>query len=607
MKNTLIFPLLFPITFFSFNCASKQTLVSTRKTAAEILGNPEYTAISYGGFRHGSRNSVPSVSEIKEDLAIMAAINIKVVRTYNTQQFAHASNLLKAIREMKTENPKFEMYVMLGAWIDCENAWTPNPIHHRESFANNTAEIEAAIKMANEYPDIVKIIAVGNEAMVRWAASYYVTPNIILKWVNHLQDLKKANKLPADLWITSSDNFASWGGEDKSYHTDDLEALVKAVDYVSIHTYPFHDTHYNPSFWGVPAEEESLSKKEQLDTALLRARDYAKSQYQSVVNYIKSLGIEKPVHIGETGWASVSNSFYGAGGSKAADEYKVKGYYDNMREWTSKAGISCFYFEAFDEPWKDANNPMGSENHFGLINIKGEAKYALWSMVDDGVFEGLTRGGKPITKTYNGDESYLMKNVFSPPLVGDMQVSEITTVNENRKLGEAVTENHYIISHDEIESMENNGATFPSKKLRLNPWEGTCNVKKSKGIVEIEIGTGDWWGAGIEIQGNGKGENLSNFSDGYLNFDIIGNANGPIEVGFQTGIFVAETQTNNYVTFGPNKEYTLSEEWKTYSLKISDLNNKADLEDVTSLIYLKGAGRFDGQYVFLRNIYYSKK
>ncbi len=56
------------------------------------------------------------------------------------------------------------------------------------------------------------MIAVGNEAMVKWATAYYVQPSVILKWVNHLQDLKKKGELPKDLWITSSDNFASWGG-----------------------------------------------------------------------------------------------------------------------------------------------------------------------------------------------------------------------------------------------------------------------------------------------------------------------------------------------------------------------------------------------------------
>ena len=36
---------------------------------------------------------------------------------------------------------------------------------------HNAGEIERAVALANKYPDIVKIIAVGNEAMVKWAAS----------------------------------------------------------------------------------------------------------------------------------------------------------------------------------------------------------------------------------------------------------------------------------------------------------------------------------------------------------------------------------------------------------------------------------------------------
>ncbi|MDW3652709.1 MAG: glycosyl hydrolase family 17 protein [Bacteroidia bacterium] len=383
-------------------------------TAAEILGNLDYMAFSYGGYREDSRELVPTIEDLKEDMKILAAMGVKLLRTYNTQQFKHASNLLEAISQLKDEDPDFEMYVMVGAWIDCEGAWTATVNHEAESLENNTVEIAAAAEMARKYPDIVKIIAVGNEAMVHWAASYFVRPKVILKWVNHLKGLREEGKIPAGVWITSSDNFASWGGGSTDYHNDDLEELIKAVDYVSLHTYPFHDSHYNPAYWAIPEGEQDLEKMDQIEAAMLRAKAYAISQYQAAADYMKSLGIEKDIHIGETGWASVCNSFYGNEGSRAADEYKEKLYYDHMRDWTNAAGISCFYFEAFDEQWKDQANPLGSENHFGLINLQGEAKYPLWKMVDAGIFEGLTRNGSPITKTYGGDEGQLLENVFSP-------------------------------------------------------------------------------------------------------------------------------------------------------------------------------------------------
>lgn len=383
------------------------------KTAADILGNREYLAICYGGYRQKSRDVQPTVAELKEDMQILAAMGIKLVRTYNVY-LEETAKLLKAITELKQEQPGFEMYVMLGAWIDCKNARTDKPNHDEES-EQNAGEIDRAVALTKQYPDIVKIIAVGNEAMVKWATSYFVQPGVILKWVNHLQDLKAKGELPSTLWITSSDNFASWGGGDAEYHVEDLDRLIKAVDFISMHTYPMHDTHYNPDFWGVRETETDLPELEKIDAAMLRAKNYAISQYQSVLTYMESIGVNKPVHIGETGWATQSNERYGSNGSKATDEYKSGIFYNLMREWTNEAGITLFYFEAFDEQWKDAANPLGSENHFGLINLQSQAKYALWNLTDNGAFKGLTRDGKPITKTYSGNIEALLKEVNTPP------------------------------------------------------------------------------------------------------------------------------------------------------------------------------------------------
>jgi len=404
-----------------FSCTENKS--KKEITAKDILGNREYLAISYGGYRANTRDIQPTIDEIKEDMKILSAMGIKILRTYNVQlQFA--PNILKAITELKSEDPNFEMYMMLGAWIDCKNAWTElAPDHEIESEAN-ADEIDRAVALAKAYPDIVKVIAVGNEAMVKWAASYYVQPVVILKWVNYLQDLKKLGKLPADLWITSSDDFASWGGGEDSYHTEDLVKLFKAVDYVSMHTYPYHNSHYNPTFWKVPEDEENLTGMEKIDAAMLRAKEFAVSHYQAVADYMKSIGVNKPIHIGETGWATISNGHYGAKGSKATDEYKEGLYYQHMRDWTNAEGMSCFYFEAFDEQWKDAKNKLGSENHFGLINLKGQAKYPLWILVDEGVFEGLTRDGVEITKTYNGDEEALKKELLVPPFASEIEKNE---------------------------------------------------------------------------------------------------------------------------------------------------------------------------------------
>ena len=377
-------------------------------SASELLGNPNYPAISYGGYRGVSRSEQPTLAQLKEDMRILHAMGIRFLRTYNVQ-LPHASNVVKAISELKQADPSFEMYVMLGAWIDCEGAWSGAPNHAAQDFNANKEEIQRAVAVTQQFPDIVKVIAVGNEAMVHWAASYFVAPEVILHWVNHLQGLKTEGDLPSDLWITSSDNFASWGGGGPEYHNADLDSLILAVDYVSMHTYPFHDTHYNPTFWkGEEFEPPGV------DGAMARAVAHSQNQYASVVKHVRRLDAHKPVHIGETGWASVSDGFYGPEGSRASDEYKQALFYHGMREWTQSSGISCFYFEAFDEPWKSAANPTDSENHFGLFTQDGEAKYAIWSPVEEGGFDGLTRDGHEIRPTYDGQRELLDRHVLNP-------------------------------------------------------------------------------------------------------------------------------------------------------------------------------------------------
>ena len=303
---------------------------------------------------------------------------------------------------------------MLGVWINCKDAWTQTPNHKEENFEQNSKEVYESVRLANKYPQIVKVISVGNESMVHWAKSYYVEPKIILNWVNYLQSLKQNNKLNSSIWITSSDNYASWGGGEREYHKEDLNQLIKAVDYISIHTYPFHDTFYNATFWKESNNSKSQEKFEIVNSAMQRAGKYVESQYQAVAEYVSSIGVIKPIHIGETGWSSLSSDHYGKDGSAAADEYKQFLYYQYMSDFSKKNNVSVFYFSAFDETWKDAKNPKGSENHYGLFTVKGHAKYVMWDNVDKGLLNGIGRGQSTPKKTFKGDSKKLMQQVLTP-------------------------------------------------------------------------------------------------------------------------------------------------------------------------------------------------
>ena len=369
-------------------------------SAAELFGGGQLQAIAYGGYRSATRAVVPTVEDIKEDLRILAGLGFKMIRTYNTQQFDETRRIFLAIEALQAEDPTFEMYVMLGVWIDCAGAWTDTPNHDEEDLLANQREVDAAVEFAKAYSNIVKVIAVGNEAMVRWAAAYYVQPKVVLKWVQHFQALKQAGEIESGIWVTSSDNFASWGGGEASYQTPTLDALILAVDFVSMHTYPFHDTHYNPAFWNQHSDVPSTRDPQaDVSAAMARAAAYAQDQYASTKHYVWRVDPGKAIHIGETGWASRDNRFYGPDGSNAAGERQQQLYFELMTAWARAVGIVLVLFEAFDEPWKDAKNPGGSENHFGLIDGQNRAKRVLWDEYDAGRLQGLKRGGQPIVRS----------------------------------------------------------------------------------------------------------------------------------------------------------------------------------------------------------------
>ena len=145
MNNTRnIWTMLLALSLVLSGCNATTEDTMKLATAEEILGNPEYVAISYGGYREEKRVLQPTVEELKEDMRIMHAMGIRILRTYNLQ-LDHAPNVLKAIREIKDEDPTFEMYVMLGAWIDCKGAWGPSPDHSVEDEEIMEVQVKAKL------------------------------------------------------------------------------------------------------------------------------------------------------------------------------------------------------------------------------------------------------------------------------------------------------------------------------------------------------------------------------------------------------------------------------------------------------------------------------
>ena len=111
-------------------------------------------AISYGAYRHNSRKVQPTISEIKEDLKIMAAMGIKVLRTYNVH-FPHAENILKA---SKLDSTIAELYYFQAT----KNVWTDF------NWEKGRLNFEKALKLRPNYPDAMGLYSHFLMNMNQW-------------------------------------------------------------------------------------------------------------------------------------------------------------------------------------------------------------------------------------------------------------------------------------------------------------------------------------------------------------------------------------------------------------------------------------------------------
>ena len=67
-------------------------------------------------------------------------------------------------------------------------------------------------------------------------------------------------------------------------------------------------------------------------------------------------------------------------------------------------------------------------------------------------------------------------------------------------------------------------------------------------------------------------------------------------------------QVNAGVTVGPNKDRSITDQWQSWSIPISELSkgNTPDIGNVTTLLFLRGEKNFDAKEIRIRNVYFSR-
>ena len=275
-------------------------------------------AVCYGPHRDGQRpgGSEPSAAEIREDLALMLP-HWNLLRIYGSTGFTET--LLNVIHD-----DGVDMKVMLGVWI------APNDPEA------NRREVDAAIRLAESFPDIVIAISVGNETQIHWSA--HRTPFDIL--LTNVRRVRAAVTIP----VTVADDFNYW-------NKPESRTLAAEIDFITMHSHPM---------WNVLQLEDALPWLHQQ------------------VATVKVLHANRTVVLGETGWAtSVHDQGEQAELIKGRPgEIEQKIFHEAVCAWAEKKRMPVFFFEAFDENWKGGDHHAEVEKHWGLFRADRSAKMA---------------------------------------------------------------------------------------------------------------------------------------------------------------------------------------------------------------------------------------
>jgi exo-beta-1,3-glucanase (GH17 family) len=291
-------------------------------------------AICYGPHRDGQRpgGAAPSAAELREDLDLMLP-HWNLLRIYGSSEFSET--LLSLIRD-----DKLDMKVVLGVWIAPEERRDESGVvveRFPDAVSGNQREIDAAIRLAKNFPDIVIAVSVGNETQIFWSA--HRSPlDILIHYVRRV-------RAGVDVPVTVADDFNFW-------NKPESRTLAAEVDFIMMHAHPM---------WNGLQLEDALT------------------WLQEQIGVVQKMHPDRPVVLGETGWAT---SVHTEGeqaelikGKPGEDEQRF--FYEAVRKWADSERFPVFFFEAFDENWKGGPNPAEVEKHWGLFNADRSPKAAM--------------------------------------------------------------------------------------------------------------------------------------------------------------------------------------------------------------------------------------
>lgn len=297
-------------------------------------------AICYSGYRQGQhpdRQVFPSEAQVLEDLRILER-HWRLIRLYGSDQ--HSRDVLATIRKHR-----LKLRVMLGIWLSGKP----------DKVAENPGQIATGIKLAKEFPEVVAAVSVGNEALVSWS-DHRMTEDALIACV---RQVKASVKCP----VTVADDFLYW--------VQPGNKLPQHIDFITLHSYPI---------WGHQDIDEGLP-------STIDKFERIRKAYPG-----------KTIVFGEVGWASYTES-HAQHVPRAGSEAKQKRYFEEINAWARTHGVTTFFFEAFDEPWKGE----GTEGHWGVFSVDRKAKPAVLDLFPE------LKPSRPTSPSYEQPTTVIQK------------------------------------------------------------------------------------------------------------------------------------------------------------------------------------------------------
>ena len=271
------------------------------------------SSFSFAPFREGQSpltKVYPTTDQIDADLSLLAS-QTHTIRTYAS---------LDGMEGVPALARKYGLKMIQGAWIGNDPK-------------GNQAEVDQLIKSANENPDVIKRVIVGNEVLLRGE----LEPDQLLQYI---RQVKRAIKQPvsyADVW---------------SFYMRYPE-IAKEVDYFTVHILPY---------W----EDEPLKIEE---TTARIEENYWK---------IRKSYPGKPILIGESGWPSAGRQRGGAVPSVINEAKFVR----ELVQLSNKNGFDYNVVEAFNQPWKSQLEGVVGAN-WGVYSADRERVFPLTGKVTE--------------------------------------------------------------------------------------------------------------------------------------------------------------------------------------------------------------------------------